>query len=338
MRNCELLCATALSVALAGFPVRAGAQTFENVGVRAQGLGGAFVAVSDDASATWWNPAGLATGATFSGMVERGRTTEPENPTPEGPAKRATAGGFAMAFPALGVSYYRVRISETTASTADTGANRQDPRVGGRRVRSGSVSQFGATMGQSLGDYVVVATTLKVLRGGAGTGVVDSTDALDEADELEMSRSFRVDMDAGVMAAVGHVRLGFVVKNVSRPTFGDGPDALTLKRQARIGIAVLSVPHGALQGITAAADADLTTTSTAVGDVRHAAGGIEAWLANGRLGVRAGVSGNTVGDTRPAGSAGVSVALTRAVHVNASRTMGRDESVTGWSTSVSVSF
>ena len=46
---------------LAGIPVRAGAQTdFDVVGTRAQGMGGAFVAVADDASAAWWNPAGLS--------------------------------------------------------------------------------------------------------------------------------------------------------------------------------------------------------------------------------------------------------------------------------------
>src|SRR5438094_8616567 len=36
------------------------AQTFDQVGERAQGMGGAFVAVADDASAIYWNPAGLA--------------------------------------------------------------------------------------------------------------------------------------------------------------------------------------------------------------------------------------------------------------------------------------
>jgi hypothetical protein len=38
------------------------AQTIESVGERAQGMGGAFVAVADDGSATWWNPAALAAG------------------------------------------------------------------------------------------------------------------------------------------------------------------------------------------------------------------------------------------------------------------------------------
>ena len=38
------------------------AQIVESVGNRALGMGGAFVAVASDSSATWWNPAGLATG------------------------------------------------------------------------------------------------------------------------------------------------------------------------------------------------------------------------------------------------------------------------------------
>ena len=50
-----LLCAASV-----GPDTRAAAQGFEPVGTRAQGMGGAFVAVADDATATYWNPAGLA--------------------------------------------------------------------------------------------------------------------------------------------------------------------------------------------------------------------------------------------------------------------------------------
>ena len=48
----------------------AAAQTFEIVGTRAAGMGGAFVAVADDASATYWNPGGLALGRMFSAVVD----------------------------------------------------------------------------------------------------------------------------------------------------------------------------------------------------------------------------------------------------------------------------
>src|SRR5881398_1203079 len=55
-----------VTAALLTAPRAVDAQSFELVGIRAQGMGGAFVAVADDASATWWNPAGLASGAYFN--------------------------------------------------------------------------------------------------------------------------------------------------------------------------------------------------------------------------------------------------------------------------------
>jgi hypothetical protein len=318
----------------------AAAQTFESVGVRAQGMSGAFVAVADDATASWWNPAGLASGAYLSAVIERGQITEPKSPPVEGPARRTTSSNFAVAFPALGVSYYRLRISEIDGpdSTAERLENREDPRITGSSVRSAAISQFGTTVDQSIGEHLVIGTTLKLMQAGRVSSTTLGSDPLDDADDLDVDRHFRLDLDAGVMANLGRVRLGLTARNLRKPGFGEGRDRLTLRRQVRVGMAVVSVPNGALQGFTAAADADLTRTATANGDVRHVAAGVEGWLAKGRLGIRAGASANTVGERRPAASVGASVALTRGFHVNVSRTAGRDESVTGWSSSVSVTF
>ena len=49
----------------------AGAQDFAAVGSRAAGMGGAFVGVADDATAIYWNPAGLAAGSYFSLALDR---------------------------------------------------------------------------------------------------------------------------------------------------------------------------------------------------------------------------------------------------------------------------
>src|SRR5258705_3280193 len=74
---------------LAGVASVCSAQIVESVGNRALGMGGAFVAVATDSSATWWNPAGLATGpfadvAVGPGVLQLGaKAASP--PDPESP-------------------------------------------------------------------------------------------------------------------------------------------------------------------------------------------------------------------------------------------------------------
>jgi hypothetical protein len=132
-----------LCASLAFAPRVARAQMYESVGIRAQGMGGAFVALADDATATWWNPAGLATGPLFDALVEYGRfRTSPET----------SAQGVAMAFPSLGVSYYRLPVGVSRDQHLDV---------------------YGLTFGQSLSNHVVVATTVKVERAGETHGDVD---------------------------------------------------------------------------------------------------------------------------------------------------------------------
>lgn len=328
-------------VCLTAWPALASAQTFESVGVRAQGLSGAFVAIADDATASWWNPAGLASGAYFSAVIEHGQLTEPADPVPAAPARRTKTTTVALAFPALGLSYYQFRVAEAygPATTAEGGANRQDPLITGTGVRGLAVSQYSTTVGQSLSDGLVIGSTLKLLRAGAERSVSSGASPLDEADGLDVSKRTKFDLDLGVMARVGYARLAVAVKNVTEPEFEDGDgQPFTLRRQVRAGVAISRVPTGIQTGLTVAGDVDLTTTSTVFGDVRHVAAGIEGWIARGRVGLRAGASANTIGERRPSGSAGISVRLTRALHVNASRTVGRDDSVTGWSSSVSATF
>src|SRR3954468_12876606 len=90
------------------------AQPADVVGVRAQGMGGAFTAVADDATARWWNPAGIAGGAYFNALFEYGNRGEPpDDHTAAGdrrPAQSAETRSFAVSFPALAFSYYHLRI------------------------------------------------------------------------------------------------------------------------------------------------------------------------------------------------------------------------------------
>src|SRR5882672_3046250 len=114
-------CACAFLIAIAS-PLLVMAQSNEAVGVRAQGMAGAFTAVADDASATWWNPAGLAGGAYLNTIIEFGNQHEPRTDRDASgnlvPAWQVGVRGFAVAFPALGLSYYRLQVSEIQPQTS----------------------------------------------------------------------------------------------------------------------------------------------------------------------------------------------------------------------------
>src|SRR5438477_2808266 len=55
-----LLCALAAAVPAVAQQSAGGASLYYPAGIRADGMGRAFVSIADDPSALWWNPAGLA--------------------------------------------------------------------------------------------------------------------------------------------------------------------------------------------------------------------------------------------------------------------------------------
>src|SRR3990170_2822395 len=127
-------------------PVSLIAQTFGGVGPRAEGMGGAFVAVADDASAVYWNPAGLAFGSYVTLVGDR-------------LAMRAGASGQArsslflgLGLPPLGVSYYRLRGVAVTAPgpTAGPLQDRNDAGTGDLRLDSLVTHNAGVTLVQSV--------------------------------------------------------------------------------------------------------------------------------------------------------------------------------------------
>ena len=316
------------------------AQLYEDVGTRAQGMSGAFVAVANDATAVWWNPAGLATGPYFDALIERGRVTQPESPIATDPARRATVTGFALALPSLGFSYYRLRVSQTAPrdSTEPLLQSRQDDG-GVAQVRSRAFTQFGVTLDQSLLDHLVVGSTLKVVRGGQGTtGFDPSIDVLDQGDDLDLSQETHGDLDVGLMLAFTHLQAGLTVRNLTTPEFGEGNERFELKRQVRAGLAVVGKSPGWIQALTIAADADVTRTATPFGDVRHVALGGEVWLAKRRVALRGGVAANTIGERRTTTSTGASVKAIAGIYIDAARTFGSDQTIRGWSTSGRITF
>lgn len=116
------------------------AQSAPPIGVRAAGMGGAFTAIADDATAPFWNPAGLAVGP-FAGLTIDGNALDDQS-------------GLYVGLTTLpvGLCYYR------TTST-----------VPGATGRNGLVVHHaGVTVVQSLGDHgFTVGSTLKYVHGNA---------------------------------------------------------------------------------------------------------------------------------------------------------------------------
>jgi hypothetical protein len=309
-------------------PEPAGAQAFEALGTRAQGLGGAFVAVADDATAVYWNPAGLASGPFFSLVVDYGsleRGADAEGRQAGGAAFQDGSTVIALATLPVGVSYYRLETYAVDAAAP-----------GGTRGVSALVTDsVGVTLVQSLGNVLDVAGTLKYVHGSAGHGVaIPATDPLDEAQVLARDGSNTFDVDVGALAAFGRVRLGVVARNLFSPSF-DAPDGTPLELPVQVRVGAAYVPS---ERLTLALDGDLTRTPAVTGDRRDIAAGAETWWAQRRLGVRGGLRVNTAGDARPVGSVGASVGVFRGFWVEGQFTGGASESDRAWSVAARVGF
>ena len=318
----HLLRSAVAGVVLAALPSQLQAQSFDVAGTRAQGMAGAFVAVANDASAVYWNPGALASGAYFSMVFDRS-TAEVE--LDEGSAGNQSSWLLALAAPAVGLSYYRLRQTSTVPLPVEDDA----PQMAG--VASLVTHHLGATVVQSLTDHIAVGATVKAVRGIAATGTVLAADAdllLEAADDVGGRTTNRADVDAGILATSSIFRFGFVVRNIAEPGF-DTPDGgeIKLKRQARAGVSMMLTNAWLL-----AADFDLTRNTGPVGDDRAFALGAEGRVlkrAFARAGVRLNTAGGELG-TQPAVTFGGTFAATGSVMIDAQVTTGSDEAARGW--------
>jgi hypothetical protein len=289
-----------------------GQPTFESAGARALGMGGAFVAVADDASATHWNPAGLATGGP-AGMTIGWHRFQSGN---QSDAIRAGALRRGGTYTSLGG--WPIGLSYGTFSLTGL-SDGQD----GIEVATLRTSHVGLTVLQTVVSGLVVGSTVRYLRGEVVTANAPGGtigEALALTDGLEGRRRGTLDLDLGVMADMRRVRLGVTWKNLRSPTFGDvSTAAITLPRQVRLGLAVLPV-----DGLTLAMDIDLDTVDLR-GDLRRvfALGG-EGRISR-RLAVRSGVRWSLEGSRRLLASAGLSMSVRPGLWLDGHFAQGRHD-------------
>jgi len=219
------------------------------------------------------------------------------------------------------LSYYHLHISQIqpSSSIATGGSGRQDNGAAGSGLPSADIglNQFGATFGQSITAHLVVATTVKIVNAQSDT---------------------HADMDVGVMAAFGIVRLGVTVRDVANPTFGSGRDVFEMGRRARAGAAVITPGSGVLDRLVFAVDADLNSASEGGRDEQDVAGGVEAWWLGRRLGVRGGGGTNIASGGGSFGALGVTVVPFPHVNIDGALERGADSGRDRWSFGMRVAF
>jgi F plasmid transfer operon protein TraF len=308
-------------------PLTASAQQVtESTGSRALGMAGAFVGVADDATAVYWNPAGLVTGPPAGMTAEWAdfRSGDQDGPVAAGSSRRKSTFVSLGTWP-IGLSYGRFEQADVVAATS-----------GPLRVEGLATMQLGATILQSVTQGLTIGSTFKYVRGRPiSTGVqgLSSSDALDSAIDSDGDSSGAFDLDLGVLANMGPVRLGLTVRNMLEPSFEEGtPLEVSLHRQARLGLAILPT-----DGLTLAIDADLDTVDLRDGPRRMLAVGGEDRIGS-RWAVRGGVRWNSEGARRPVTAVGASFALRRGFWLDAHYTRGGLDADRGFGVAMRAGF
>ncbi len=310
------------------------AQIFESVGTRAMGMAGAFVAVADDATAVYWNPAGLATGAFLSLIVDRQITKSwLDRRRVAAPATDDTSVFVGLSMNTTGFAYYRLRTNQVTgsllpgAAPATAGGNQGGETI----LRSLITHHVAVTRTSIIFPGISLGTTLRYIRVSAasapGGPALAADELLGQADDLERWGKHEYDLDIGLMVGSPTVRVGVVARNLRGPSFSvPNGGSLRLDRQIRAGVAMRS-----FGGLLVAADIDLTRVPTVSGHRRSLAVGGEHWFGQ-RLGVRGGSRLNLEANApQPVGAFGFSVALSSGAYLDGQVTRGRDALEQGWS-------
>lgn len=291
--RCRCACSSVLAVCwVLLIAAQAAAQGNPPIGVRAAGMGGAFTAVADDAAATVWNPAGLASGSYFSVAADGNRL--------DGQSSIFAAVGT----PPLGFVYTRI-------ATAGLGNGRNTLVA----------HDFGVTLVQSIGNTgIAVGTTVKWVHGIASTG-----------GDSVAGNKFDADAGVMLSGGLGQVGLTVKNLTRPSFALPDANGEIRLDRMVRGGVS-LHAWRGAIvaadvEFTKALAVAGAPWRDAAIGVESRA--GPKAWIRGGMHWNTAGGGAGGSG-AAPIGTAGATYAVHGGINLNAQASFGSARGNRGW--------
>ena len=283
---------------------------FDVVGTRAQGMGGAFVAVADDASAAWWNPAGLSSIPVADASVSGGdfSTAGDTDACGVGTDARLACVSHIGLLRAPGCgrqlqpSHRVIDIRPAATATAEPGRQEDTGTAAGRVVRT---QYLDATLAQSIGDVLVVGTTLGVVSGETASVRLPAGGSIDDGFEHDSRSCRRMDTRASTHMSA-RWRTSALCVSVSscailRRRVSTTPRVDRSRCRVRYGWARRSV--AARRRISGASGRSRSTPTSrrvdaADGRRRAVSVGVERWLASRRVGVRGGARVQTIDSSR----------------------------------------
>lgn len=319
------------------------AQTFEALGVRALGMAGAFVGVADDATAVYWNPAGLSTGHFFSLLADHSDNSyRHSNKRTRFPKMRSPVTMVGLSTNDLAFSYYRLSINKTMPVLVDVANDNFSATQNEISINTNLVMQNVAITGSTfVHPALSVGTTLRYVRGSMGIGSAgvfgSAAQSFDWTNGMERSGQNKFDVDVGLMFGSEMIQVGIVGRNLLQPEFVDsiGRAEIRLDRHFRAGVGFRTGV-----GLLVSADIDLSSIKNDAldGQRRNVAVGLEHWFTDW-LGIRGGSRVNLLATTiEPVGAIGLSLALAPGMFLDGQFTRGSGSIEESWGIAIRVGF
>lgn len=294
---------TVASLIILMFPAQVCAVEFVTVGPRAMGMGGAGVAVTTDALATYWNPAGLAMTQTVDIRIVGGvqvidrlgiadaihdlekfntsDTTQPNRDKAQDIANRINRPGATVSLNGSAGLYVKGHLGEhafgfNVSDVATGGGFILNPvQVSGTNITGAmalrllEARQAAFSYAYAFSDKTFsIGVTGKIIQGASyngSTALTGGTDVsvTDNFGKPTLSTAFGIDVGA-IYRPSSWLRFGAVAKDINQPTFNaSGGGELKLGPQVRGGMAIN--PYSSL---TLTADVDATANKTFVPGVK----------------------------------------------------------------------